>query len=66
MSFFVSDSEIKGVTKIVDYISFHHNSTTLRVKDIGCNTIYLVELESFNITRLESNVRRFGIYNDRM
>ena len=49
----VVDSEEEGIPKIVDYISFHHNSTKLQVKDIGSNTIYLVEAELFNDSRIE-------------
>jgi hypothetical protein len=49
----VVDSEEEGTPKIVDYISFYYKTSRMRVKDIGSNIVYIVDVGRYRSSRIE-------------
>ena len=54
----IVDSEKEGTPKIVDYISFHYKTSRIRVKDIGSNIVYILNLERYKKSRIEFLLRQ--------
>ncbi len=54
----VESEEDGGTPKLADYLSFHHNKSLIRMKDIGSNIIYLIRPEEFMKSLLETMIRQ--------
>ena len=57
-TYHIVDSEMEGMPKIVDYISFHYKTSRIRVKDIGSNIVYIVDSDRFKNSTIEILLRK--------
>lgn len=53
----VESEEDGGVPVLVDYVSFHHHESRIRVKDVGGNVIYLITPSRYRSSYLDMLVQ---------